>query len=126
MSGKRHEWEAVALLPFIDEARLLSAVGEINAEAELTAEERARDEFGVDRTFEPLDAADFPDEAAAIAEPPSRAPRKRSPRGGRGGLGRLKVSELQELLAKRGCDTSGKKSELVERLREAKKADAPV
>ena len=32
------------------------------------------------------------------------------------------AEELQELLAKRGCDTSGKKSELVERLREAKKA----
>ena len=40
LNGKRAEWEAIALLPFIDERRLLGAVRAI--ESTLTEAERAR------------------------------------------------------------------------------------
>lgn len=42
LNGKRAEWEAVALLPFIDEQRLLSAVHAIDESGELTEAERTR------------------------------------------------------------------------------------
>ena len=42
LNGKRAEWEAVALLPFIDEVRLLSAVRQIDESGVLTDEERQR------------------------------------------------------------------------------------
>jgi len=42
LNGKRAEWEAVALLPFIDEVRLLGAVRSIDESGVLTEEERNR------------------------------------------------------------------------------------
>jgi len=52
-NGKRNEWEATALLPFIDEDRLLTAIRAIDHEKELTEDERARNLFKTDRTFLP-------------------------------------------------------------------------
>ena len=46
LNGKRAEWEAIALLPFIDEKRLLGAVYAI--EENLTAEEKARNVLNED------------------------------------------------------------------------------
>jgi hypothetical protein len=51
LNGKRHLWQAVVLLPFIDEARLLAAVA--SAEAELTPEERERNSPGHELLFVP-------------------------------------------------------------------------
>jgi len=42
LNGKRAEWEAIALLPFIDERRLLGAVHAIDESGVLTDAERAR------------------------------------------------------------------------------------
>ena len=44
LNGKKQEWKAVVLLPFIDEKRLLSAMGE--KYPQLSDEERERNEFG--------------------------------------------------------------------------------
>ncbi|KAK4535555.1 hypothetical protein CDCA_CDCA05G1580 [Cyanidium caldarium] len=51
-NGKRNAWEAVVLLPFIDERRLLSAVNAIDPDIELTVEERLRDTIGQHTVFE--------------------------------------------------------------------------
>ena len=40
LNGKRYQWQAVVLLPFIDEQRLLGATRPL--EAQLSAEERRR------------------------------------------------------------------------------------
>jgi len=47
LNGKKQPWEAVALLPFIDSQRLLSAVRENVTESELSAEDLKRNAFGV-------------------------------------------------------------------------------
>ena len=52
LNGKRAEWEAVALLPFIDEVRLLSAVRAI--EKDLSEAELARNVLGDDIYYRPL------------------------------------------------------------------------
>jgi len=44
MNGKQQDWEAVVLIPFIDEKRLLKAMGSV--ESKLTAEERSRNVHG--------------------------------------------------------------------------------
>lgn len=49
MNGKKMEWEAVVKIPFIDEQRLLSAMG--TKEHLLTDAERARNAFGVSLKF---------------------------------------------------------------------------
>jgi 5'-3' exoribonuclease 1 len=49
MNGKKMEWEAVVKIPFIEEDRLLSAMGPCNAL--LSPEERNRNEFGVSLKF---------------------------------------------------------------------------
>ncbi|KAI1391273.1 exoribonuclease 1 [Hypoxylon trugodes] len=49
MDGKKMEWEAVVKIPFIDEKRLLSAMAPKNEL--LTAEEKARNDFGVSLKF---------------------------------------------------------------------------
>ena len=51
LNGKRAEWEAVAMLPFIDEVRLLDAVAAIDDE--LTDVERARNILGDDLIYSP-------------------------------------------------------------------------
>ena len=51
MNGKRAEWEAIALLPFIDEARLLPAVAAI--EGQLSEEELRRNVLGEDLYYKP-------------------------------------------------------------------------
>lgn len=53
LNGKRFDWEAVVLLPFIEERRLLEAVGSIDPHRELTSEERRRDLFGQNDVFDP-------------------------------------------------------------------------
>ena len=50
LNGKKHAWQGVALLPFIDENRLLEAANSI-PETMLSAEERKRNTFGVDFYF---------------------------------------------------------------------------
>ncbi len=49
LNGKKYSWQAIALLPFIDEKRLLIALEE--AQTKLTMEERERDELGFDFLF---------------------------------------------------------------------------
>lgn len=44
LNGKKQEWEAVVLIPFIDEKRLLSAIKKVDPE--LTADEQARNVHG--------------------------------------------------------------------------------
>ncbi|XP_017029201.1 5'-3' exoribonuclease 1 isoform X2 [Drosophila kikkawai] len=44
LNGKKHDWEAVVLIPFIDERRLLSAM--LPCEVNLTAAERERNQHG--------------------------------------------------------------------------------
>lgn len=55
MNGKRNSWEAVAIIPFIDEKRLLAEVNAIDKEKEFTSSERKRDELGVEYWFHPED-----------------------------------------------------------------------
>ena len=54
LNGKRAEWEAIALLPFIDERRLLSAVEAIDGS--LSEVERARNVLGEDIYYRPQGA----------------------------------------------------------------------
>ncbi|KAI5923853.1 exoribonuclease 1 [Camillea tinctor] len=49
MNGKKMEWEAVVKIPFIDEKRLLDAMASKNGL--LTADEKARNDFGVSLKF---------------------------------------------------------------------------
>jgi 5'-3' exoribonuclease 2 len=49
LNGKKQSWKAIVLLPFIDEKRLLSAMG--TKYPLLTAEEHARNEMGKDALF---------------------------------------------------------------------------
>ena len=56
-NGKRAEWEAIALLPFIDEERLLSAVRAIDEAGLLTEEEKARNVLGEDVYYRPAESA---------------------------------------------------------------------
>lgn len=44
MNGKQQDWEAVVLIPFIEEKRLLEAMGSV--EHQLTAAEKARNGHG--------------------------------------------------------------------------------
>ena len=46
MNGKRWPWEAVALLPFIDSAKLIQASRSLIDESELTDEEKRLNAFG--------------------------------------------------------------------------------
>ena len=43
-NGKQQEWEAVVLIPFIDEKRLISAM--IDCELRLSEEEKSRNRHG--------------------------------------------------------------------------------
>jgi len=52
-NGKRAEWEAIALLPFIDEVRLLAAVSAPSVTSRLTESELARNVRQYDSYFEP-------------------------------------------------------------------------
>lgn len=53
LNGKRAEWEAIALLPFIDEERLLAAIGEIEDKGLLSEVEKARNVLGSDLYYMP-------------------------------------------------------------------------
>ena len=57
MNGKKMDWEAVVKIPFIEETRLLQAMGAKNHL--LTDEERARNEFGVSLKFIYSEDLDF-------------------------------------------------------------------
>ena len=50
MDGKNWEWEAVVLIPFLDEARLMDETSRINASA-LTPQQRARNEHGLNKRY---------------------------------------------------------------------------
>eukprot|EP00741_Cyanophora_paradoxa_P007648 tig00001164_g7397.t1 len=50
MVGKRNSWEGLALIPFIEESRLLTATKSIDPES-LTPEERARNSFDREYVF---------------------------------------------------------------------------
>ncbi|KAG2430247.1 hypothetical protein HXX76_010345 [Chlamydomonas incerta] len=51
MEGKRADWEGVVLVPFVDEARLLKAVGSVRSTL-LSAEEQARNKMGSIQIFQ--------------------------------------------------------------------------
>jgi Xrn1 helical domain/Xrn1 SH3-like domain len=71
LNGKRNDWEAVVLLPFMDEDSLLAAVQSIPF-SELTPGERARNSHGPSKHFLSSREADF---AAKVASPfPTRLP----------------------------------------------------
>jgi 5'-3' exoribonuclease 1 len=84
-NNKRNVWEAVVIIPFIDEARLLAEVGKIDRERDLTAEERARDIQGTDHWF---CASDYPtSKTRIIPVRPSKYAAGRRAVGGLGGSG---------------------------------------
>ncbi|CAD6192469.1 unnamed protein product [Caenorhabditis auriculariae] len=56
LNGKRNDWEAVVLIPFIDEKRLLDAMQ--TKMRRLTAEELSRNEHGGHQLFETLEQSD--------------------------------------------------------------------
>ena len=53
LNGKRADWEAIALLPFINQPRLLAAVHAIDQSGKLTEAERARNVLGEDLIYRP-------------------------------------------------------------------------
>lgn len=57
MNGKKMDWEAVVKIPFIEEKRLLDAMGPKNDL--LTADEKARNDFGVPLKFTYSEDVDF-------------------------------------------------------------------
>ncbi|KAK3358973.1 XRN 5'-3' exonuclease N-terminus-domain-containing protein [Lasiosphaeria hispida] len=57
MNGKKMDWEAVVKIPFIDEKRLLEAMGPKNQL--LSEEEKARNDFGVALKFTYSEEVDF-------------------------------------------------------------------
>jgi len=57
LNGKRAEWEAIALLPFIDAKRLLAAVDTINESGGLSEAEKVRNILGDDLYYRPADTA---------------------------------------------------------------------
>ncbi|KAJ9148425.1 5'-3' exoribonuclease 1 [Pleurostoma richardsiae] len=57
MNGKKMEWEAVVKIPFIDEKRLLDAMAPKTAQ--LTEDEKARNDFGVPLKFTYSPGLDF-------------------------------------------------------------------
>lgn len=63
MNGKRNTWEAVVIVPFIDEKRLLAEVNAINFADELTEEEKSRNKMGSENWFH---ASDYPYSNAEI------------------------------------------------------------
>ncbi|PXF46409.1 5'-3' exoribonuclease 4 [Gracilariopsis chorda] len=56
-NGKRNSWEAVVVVPFIDERSLLREVNSIDKERELTDMEKLRDKTGLENRFH---ARDYP------------------------------------------------------------------
>lgn len=56
-NGKRNSWEAVVVVPFIDEGSLLREVNSIDKEKELTEVEKLRDKTGPENWFH---AKDYP------------------------------------------------------------------
>lgn len=62
MNGKRNAWEAIVMVPFIDENRLLDEVNTIKLE-ELTEEEKRRNKMGTEKWFH---ASDYPRSDAEI------------------------------------------------------------
>ncbi|CEL94169.1 unnamed protein product [Vitrella brassicaformis CCMP3155] len=52
-NGKKNSWEYVVRIPFIDEEKLLSAVGSINHKTQLSRQERMRNLRGRDHVFIP-------------------------------------------------------------------------
>lgn len=56
-NGKRNPWEAVTLIPFIQERAMLEALSAHAPDSALTAAERARNSFGVDLLIEADPAA---------------------------------------------------------------------
>lgn len=85
MNGKRNEWEAVVIIPFIEEKRLLEHVNAIDYEKELTAIERERNKTGKENWFH---AKDYPySDAEIVPVRPSKyfipySARSRSPSSG--------------------------------------------
>jgi 5'-3' exonuclease len=102
MNGKRNEWEGVALLPFVDETRLIAAV-EANA-PRLSPAEAERNVPKREETYRPEDYVPSVDDLPLPAD---------------GAFDALKVVELRQLLSVRGCNTRGRKAELVSRLQQA-------
>jgi len=96
MNGKRFSWQGVALLPFIDEARLLAATGPVEKELdqEETARNGRRDELIFCATSHPLapeafelaDAATGGDAVAAAGAKECGRDIDRALTGGLGGL----------------------------------------
>eukprot|EP00188_Purpureofilum_apyrenoidigerum_P005351 Plantae.Rhodophyta-Purpureofilum_apyrenoidigerum.ctg6890.p1 GENE.Plantae.Rhodophyta-Purpureofilum_apyrenoidigerum.ctg6890~~Plantae.Rhodophyta-Purpureofilum_apyrenoidigerum.ctg6890.p1 ORF type:complete len:679 (+),score=115.02 Plantae.Rhodophyta-Purpureofilum_apyrenoidigerum.ctg6890:186-2222(+) len=69
-NGKKNAWEAVVLIPFIDEKKLLAAVRQINP-ADISVEELKRNKVGKERVFS---ADSYPKSRRTIAavRPPVR------------------------------------------------------
>lgn len=91
-NGKRNTWEAVVIVPFIDEKRLLKEINSIDKEQELTKMEKLRDELGPEYWFY---AEDYPKSDLTIVPvrpskyvlPDIRRSRRPAPRGRGRGMG---------------------------------------
>ena len=68
LNGKRAEWEAVALLPFIEASRLLNAVKDIDEAGGLTEEEVNRNVLREDLYYPPSEGECKGYEPAAVAK----------------------------------------------------------
>lgn len=78
LNGKRNDWEAVVLVPFIEEKRLLKEVNRIDFNRDFTPMERKRNVLGPERWFY---ASDYPtcDTPVRPVRPPKFAlPRRNS------------------------------------------------
>lgn len=98
LNGKRNAWEAVVILPFIDEKRLLDAVSRIDMKA-LTSEEIERNQLGEEAWFH---SKDYP--TAEYETPPVRSStfRPRSYNGGRGARSNYSQSRTPWSQTRRG------------------------
>lgn len=79
LNGKRNDWEAVVLVPFIEEERLLREVNRIDFDREFTPMEKKRNVLGLEQWFY---AKDYPtcDTPVRPVRPPKFAlPRRTSP-----------------------------------------------
>lgn len=89
INGKKNAWEAVVIVPFIEEDRLLAEVNAIDKEKELTKDEKLRDKQGLELWFKSseyprAEEKAYPVRPSKYKIPPRSRSRSRSPSRGNG------------------------------------------